>query len=90
MFGGFVIISSLMISAFIYTIAKRREILAFATQQTMPIAKEGMEKMAPTIGKVGKTIVKDMAPAYGEIAKEISKGIKDGLKENKDTKKREK
>ena len=43
-----------------------REITAFQTKQIMPVAQEGMEKMAPTMGNV---------------AKEISKGIKDGLKE---------
>lgn len=49
--------------------AKRREILAFTTQQVMPVAKEGIDTMAPTIGNV---------------AKEISKGIKEGSKEDKE------
>ena len=35
----------------------------------MPIAQEEMKKMAPTIGKTGASIAKEMAPAYGEIAK---------------------
>ena len=39
--------------------------------------------MAPTAGKVGKTIAKEMAPAYGEFAKEIAKGIKEGLNSDK-------
>ena len=47
----------------------------------MPIAQEGMEKIAPTIGKVGKEIAEDMAPVYGNIAKEISNGIKEGLQD---------
>ena len=85
MFGGFVIIVSCMIAGSIYMTTKHREILAFQAQQVMPIAQEGMEKMAPTIGKTGASIAKEMAPAYGEIAKEISKGIKDGL--SKDDKK---
>ena len=51
-------------SGSIYMIAKRREILAFSTQQVMPVAKEGINKMAPTMGNV---------------AKKITKGIKDGL-----------
>ena len=38
--------------------------------------------MAPSIGKAGATITKEMAPAYGEVAREISKGIKEGLKDN--------
>ena len=67
--------------------AHRREILAYTTQQVMPVAQEGMEKMAPTIGKVGATITKTIAPAYGEVAKEISKGIKEGINEADNEKK---
>lgn len=78
--GAFIIIASGMISGSIYMIAKRREILAFSAQQVMPVAQEGIEKMAPTIGKAGASIAKEMAPAYGNIAKEISKGIKEGMK----------
>lgn len=69
-FGAFIIIATCMISGSIYMIAKRREILAFTTQQVMPVAQEGIEKMAPTIGNAG-----------GAIAKGIAKGIKDGLKD---------
>lgn len=85
MFGGFVIIATLMISGSIYMITKRREIMAFTTQQVMPIAQEGIEKMTPTMSKVVedmsptmKKVAKDMAPVYGDIAKEITKGIKEG------------
>lgn len=42
----------------------------------MPVAQEGIEKMAPTIGKV-----------EAEVAKGISKGIKEGQKEAEDSKK---
>lgn len=77
MFGGFVIIATLMISGSIYMITKRREIMAFSTQQVMPIAQEGIEKMTPTMAKVAE----DMAPVYGEIAKEITKGINEGKKD---------
>ena len=45
-------------------VAHRREITAYTTQQVMPVAKEGIEQMSPTIGK-----------AAGDIAK----GIKEGL-----------
>lgn len=69
MFGAFIIIASCMISGSIYMFAKRREITAFTAQQVMPVAKEGIDEMAPTIGNV---------------AKEISKGIKDGTKNNSD------
>ena len=79
MFGAFIIIASAMTSGTVYMFAKRREILAFSAQQVMPVAQEGIEKMAPTIGKAGASIAKEMAPVYGNIAKEISKGIKDGL-----------
>ena len=81
MIGAFIIISTCMIAGSIYMIAKRREITAFTIQQTMPLAQEGIEKMAPTIGKAGADIAKEMAPVYGDIAKEISKGIKEGINE---------
>ena len=47
-------------------IAHRREITAYTTQQVMPIAKEGIEKMTPTVGNA---------------VKEIAKGIKKGMNE---------
>lgn len=72
-FGAFIIIASCMISGSIYMFAKRREIAAFTTQQVMPVAQEGIEKMAPTIGN-----------AAGTVAKGISKGIKDGLNSSDD------
>ena len=46
-----------------------REITAYLAQQQIPIAKEGIEKMAPTAKKV---------------AKEITKGIKEGLKDEEE------
>lgn len=55
LFGG--------IAGRLYFIAYRRNIAAFTVQQTMPIAQEGLEKMAPTLGKVSE-----------EIAKGVSKG----------------
>lgn len=68
--GGFIIISSCMISGIIYLIAKRREIKAFTIQQTMPVTQEVVEKMAPTVGN-----------AVGTVAKDITTGIKQGLKD---------
>lgn len=69
MFGGFIIIASFMIAFSVYMFAKRREIIAFTTQQVMPVAQEGMDKMAPTVGN---------------FAKEITKGIKDGIKDDEE------
>lgn len=66
MFGGFAILASLIISFSIYSTAKGREISAFYVQQQMPIAKEGINEIAPTIGN-----------AAGEIAKGIKKGLDD-------------
>lgn len=70
-----------MISFMLFFTAKRRNIMAFSAQQAIPIAKEGIEEIAPSIGKAGANIAKEMAPVYGDIAKEISKGIKEGLKD---------
>jgi len=67
MFGAFIIIASSMIAGYIYIFGKRREIAAFTTQQVMPIAKEGINEIAPTIGNV---------------AEEIARGIKNGTNNN--------
>ena len=69
-FGAFIMIGSGIISLALYLFAKRREITAFTVQQTMPLAQEGIEKMAPTVGG-----------AVGTIGKEIAKGIKEGINE---------
>lgn len=84
MFGAFIIIASSMIAFSVYMVAKRRELLAFGIQQVMPLAEETVEKITPTMAKAGATIAKEMAPAYGEIAKEISEGIKEGIKKDKE------
>lgn len=63
-FGLFIAGIGVMMTVVTY----RREIVAFTTQQVMPVAKEGVNEMAPTIGNV---------------ASEITKGIKKGLDESK-------
>ena len=72
--GGFMMVPGLFITAvgFMvrFLIGNRREITAYTTQQVMPVAKEGIEKMAPTIGS-----------AVGTIGKELAKGIKEGINE---------
>ena len=87
--GGMIIFMFGMIALSIYLFAKRREILAFQAQQIMPVAQEGIEKVAPTIGKAGASIAKEMAPAYGSVAKEIAKGIKEGIKDEESSTKEE-
>ena len=58
----------IFIGAFLLLVSHMREISAFTTQQQMPIAKESIEKMSPSIGVA---------------AKEITKGVKEGLKDEK-------
>ena len=69
MFGAFICIATCMISGFIFMFAKQRHIVAFQAQQVMPVAKEGINEMASTIGN-----------AAGEIAKGIKKGLSDDKK----------
>ena len=70
MVGGFIMVATCMISFVLYIMLKRREIVAFTTQQAMPLAQEGIEKMSPTIGN-----------AAGTIGKSLAKGIKEGINE---------
>ena len=67
--GGFVIVASIMIAGVIYIFAKRREITAYTTQQVMPVVKEGIDDITPTV-----------ANAVGEVAKEIKEGINEAEK----------
>ena len=80
MFGGFIIIASCMVSGSIYMFAKRREMIAFTTQQVMPVAKEGIEEMLP----MAKEGLEKMTPTFKDAAKEITKGIKEGLNDDND------
>lgn len=66
--GVFISFASFIVKFMFFSITHRRELMAYSAQQIMPIAEEGIEKMAPTAGM---------------IAKEISKGIKEGLDEKK-------
>lgn len=66
MLGGFAILATVMEFGFIYVVANGREINSFYSQQQIPVAKEGIEKMAP---------------AVGNAAEEIARGIKEGLKD---------
>ena len=63
-FGVAAIMISLVIGGSILMFAHGREIVAFQAQQVMPVAKEGIDEMAPTIGKAAGT---------------IAAGIKEGL-----------
>lgn len=56
----------------IFAFAKKRHILAFSIQQVMPIAKEGINEMTPTVGNVAS-----------EVARNITKGVKEGLNNEK-------
>lgn len=61
--------------AIVMLIAHKREITAYTTQQVMPVAQEGIEKITPTV-----------ANAAGSIAKSISQGIQEGKKDAENNK----
>ena len=56
MFGGFVIIAAFMMTLPLTFTLKGREITSFMAQQNMPIAKESVEKMGPSVAKMAKDI----------------------------------
>ena len=56
MFGGFVIIAAFMMIMPLTFTLKGREISAFMTEQGLPIAKESVEKMGPSVAKMAKDI----------------------------------
>lgn len=71
--GGFILVIGfglIAVGGGMIFMAHRREIMAYTTQQVMPVAQEGIEKMTPTVGK-----------AVGSIGKELAKGINEGINE---------
>lgn len=66
--GGMVIFIACIASFYLYIISKGREIISFTAQQYMPVAQEGINTMAPTIGN-----------AAGTVAEGIARGIKKGI-----------
>jgi len=66
MMGGFIILAGALIGGSVILVAYRRNILAYGVQSVIPVGKEVIDEMAPTIGN-----------AVGEIAKGIKKGLKD-------------
>lgn len=65
--GGFIILISLIAFIYMTVVANGRKIVAFGTQMVMPVAKEGIE---------------DISPSLGVAAKEIAKGVKAGLNDD--------
>lgn len=72
MFLDFIGSSLVLVGGVMMFIAHRREITAYTTQQVMPVAQEGIEKITPTV-----------ANAAGSIAQSVSKGIQEGKNEAK-------
>ena len=75
--GGFISVAGfvlLIVGGVMAYIAHRREITAYTTQQTMPIKKETINDITPTV-----------ADAAGTIAKSVSQGFEEGKKETDDT-----
>lgn len=66
-FGGFVILASAVIALAIWLITKRRALLAYHAQSVMPVAKEGIDDIAPTV-----------ANAASSVTEGIARGIKKG------------
>lgn len=79
--GGIICWISFIVSMMVIFMTKQRDMLAYQMQGMMPIGKEAMEDVQPTVSKVTKKHLHEVSPEIGEVAKEISKGIKEGMKE---------
>lgn len=73
-FGGFIILASAGIALAIWLITKRRTLLAYHAQSVMPVAKEGIDEMTPTVANSAGNIA-------GSVAEGIARGIKNGKKD---------
>lgn len=79
--GGAVILVSAMIALMITLIAKRREMMAFKMQQTIPVVGEAMTKMAPVVGKAAGDMAEKSAKGAGKVAEGVAKGVSKGWRE---------
>lgn len=59
--GSGIIGMAIIIALSVYFIAKKREIQAFSIQQTMPVAQEAIDEIAPTIGNAAGIIGQGIA-----------------------------
>ena len=57
----------------IWLITKRRALLAYHAQSVMPVAKEGIDEITPTV-----------ANSVGDIAGSVAEGISRGVKKGKE------
>lgn len=65
---SFLGLASIMFSIGMYVSAHRREIMAYSASTVLPVVKEGVEYIAPTVGNV---------------VEEIASGVSDGIRETK-------
>ena len=70
-FGGFIILASSGAALAVWLITKRRALLAYHAQSVMPVAKEGIDGITPTMAKTAGDIA-------GSVAEGISRGVKKG------------
>jgi hypothetical protein len=75
MMGITPIVFSLIIGGMCIFWANQRKILAYGTQAIIPVVKEGIEEMAPTVGKAMGTVVKEAAPGYAEAIGTLTPNI---------------
>lgn len=71
--AGVVIIVFGMTAGGLYSWAYGRNITAFSAQQTMPVAQEGLEQMAPTLGKISEEITKGITKGKSQNQKNSDK-----------------
>lgn len=80
-FGGIAIIFvGAAIAGNLFYFANFRKVAGYAAQGIMPVAKEAITDIAPTIGAAYGTVAKGAASGIGEIAKEIKKGLSEDKK----------
>lgn len=67
MFGGYIIFATIIISNFIFITSRGREMTTFYAQQSMPIVKERIDKITPSISKASEEIVKGIKKGLNDV-----------------------
>ncbi|MEI7689706.1 MAG: hypothetical protein WCI79_01920 [Candidatus Saccharibacteria bacterium] len=74
-FGVFIAIAGAIIAGSLLYLANIRKVAGYAAQSIMPVAKEVVTGMAPTMGAATGVAASAAAPGIGDIAREIKKGM---------------
>lgn len=79
-FGVFIMVGGAIAAGVLLYVANLRKVAGYAAQGVMPVAKEVITEIAPTMGAATGVAASAAAPGIGDVAREIKKGMNEADK----------